>query len=195
MSYGEKGPEPTPPGEQKMPETRLGRVIGRYASTFDNWLTRYQEALAESRNGTYSTQKWMSDVGSFWGEAVSLLGFPVTVLDPTLGSEPRTPPPILSLTIDGSKDTVMEPIPIADPGDGVDAVVVSKLASVAAGASIPPANIKTDLSAGRRSIVVQLVGLKALLSGTAVPAGTYIGNVTPYGQTTPILARLSVERK
>ena len=192
MPTGGKGPGPSAPATE-LPETRLSKIFGRYASTFDTWLTRYQRALADSRNGSYSTDKWMSDVGTFWGEAVSLMAFPLTVVDPAaFGGELRPLTP--TITFDGTVDTIVEAIPIADPGSGVTAVDVARLVSPP-GDSIPTTNVKAELSAGRRSVIVTLSGLSALVSGGKVPVGTYTGNITPKGATTPILARLNVERK
>ena len=167
----------------------VSQIAGRFTTTIDNWVGRWQRGLTESRNGSYSLQKWISDLSSSWSEAASLAAFPWRVIDPaTLSDQPARA--LISLEIDGTKDEVVEAAEIADPGTpsvDVTSLVLDK------NNSIPMGNVKVDLCGQGRLLVVRVQGVKGLVGGAMPLAkGTYAGSVTPTGKKGPEVASISV---
>ena len=172
------------------PETNIKRIAGRATAVVDGWLTRWQRGMAETRNGSYTLNRWMSDVSAFYYEAVSLALFPGRVIDPlTFGEEPKKPPQAsIQFRVDGSSEEMLEAADIADPG--TPTVDVNAL-TLDAKTVIPAPNVQADLAAGGRILVVRLKGMTAYVAGAK--KGVYTGTVVPHGQTGPEVATITVE--
>jgi hypothetical protein len=162
------------------PQTRIQKVFGDYTKVWDNALDRWQRAVKEGQAGQYTPQRYVSDVISYWSDMMGGMVSPLTAVGYSVA--PPVTVPILTLAVGKADDVIVDAISIPDPGNiGVVAADLARTANPNPG--IP---VQVSLSSDRRTLVVQLQGLKKL----APPSGDYQGGVVDRANPNNVIAQI-----
>lgn|SRR5262245_25791731 len=156
------------------------KIAGRYARVIDDGVDRWLQAVLAANNGTYTANKFVSDVIAHSAEVGAAWSFTLESLFPPLN-------PLVHFeikTTDDSPPPVSVAIPSMAPGPQVPSNIVK------GAKQIPASNVKAAVEGSGDRLAVTLSGLQSI--ATPLEVGLYTGRVQTAGANPVKIADVEV---
>lgn len=149
-----------------MANPTVGAIQGEYAEILEACWDRWTAAALESRNGTYTADRFVSDATAHWADMAWWWCIPANTIYKKLNTLPRL---FMEIPAPGGNATAA----IFVPDAGTTNVSSTNLTDLAGAATdILASKVVTTYSQPQRILIVQLVGLSGLTKDT-----TYKGTI------------------
>lgn len=148
----------------------VGKITGRWARFVNDSIDRWKLALADARNGTYTSDRFARDTITYAADAVDAWKFPIDILVTPVH-------PVIVFEIAPADLGASKSVQVEKRAAGI--LQSADLAlSGSATKKIPMGNVDASVFTDGTTVLVKLINLQAIpLPAGPLIAGTYTGDI------------------